>query len=188
MKTLMLVVILFVASSTHAQELTTFYGKGVSHNPNSDMAIHSLAWNSGRVFGVPLSTRIVSGEVIGDAAASLVRPGDTSAVRTEAVGGGARPFKFLGMGKEIEITHGRTFCSIGAGAAVAARTTDATQYGALGYTLMACGIRIRGVSISFARFQGTAPNLSDPWTARSYDAPVFQGFQISARFNMTRSH
>lgn len=163
-----------------AAEMSAFYGKGTSSNPNADMSAYQIAWDSGALFGRQLKTVIITGEVYGEAASQFVNLGGT--IGPTVVGGGARPFKFLGIGKSITARYRNTSCTLSAGAALFARTADKTQYGVAPYYDMSCGVTIKTYTMSIGRFTAREPGLSDPWTGVEYDAPVFQGIRISFDF------
>lgn len=175
---LALALIAGLPAHAHAQEFTTFYGKGVSNNPNADLSVYSLSWKSGRVAGVPLRTHVMTGEAYGDAKPRLHATGE------HAGGGGARPFKFAGIGKEIELSKGAFFVNLGAGVAVLSRTSDAAEYAATTYTTLTAGIRYKAFAVSFGRWHAQAPKLHDPWSGQQYDAPTFQGVRMSVHFNL----
>jgi hypothetical protein len=165
------VVLALAAPIGQAQEVGIFYGKGTSNNPNADMSLYSLAYHSGALAGMPARTVLFTGEVFGDA----------------SQGRGARPFKFLGVGKDLTIGKGVITCTIGGGVYASSRTVDTTEYGLSTYTSAACGMTIRGVQIAVGRFQGQAPGLKDPWGNGKYDAPVFQGLRVSVDLDIRRT-
>lgn len=169
------------ASNAAGQELATFWGKGTSSNPNADMSYYAVSWDSGRIASARTRTHIITGEVYGESGSQLIDLG--AATGPTVVGGGARPFKFAGIGKSATLAYRSTFCTLGGGAALFARTADKTQYGVAPYYEIACGVTVKGYTIALGRFAAGRPGLNDPWTGRDYDAPVFQGLRVGFEFD-----
>lgn len=186
MKALIVTISLLVPGSAYGQELAAFYGKGVSSNPNADMSAYTLSWKSGRIFGVPANMHIITGEAYGEEypqkdLENAPWPGQPYVY----YGGGARAFKFLGIGKGIDVSYRAMFCTVNVGAAVFSRTADVAQYSIAPYNLVACGVQFKSYTLSLGRFGASKTGLSDPWTGKDYDAPAFQGFRVSISFDLT---
>ncbi len=187
--TLVLAITIALSPVAHAGEidLSAIYGKGVSSNPNADLSAYSVSWPSGRLFGQRLSSVVMLGETYGEQypqkdLANEPWPGQPHVY----YGGGAKAFKFVGVGKEITFNYSHLFTSIGVGVLGVSRTADVAQYSSTWYSAVAIGLQYKNVSIAIVRFTGGAPGLSDPWTGEDYDAPAYQGFQVKVGFNLSR--
>lgn len=162
---------LLASASAYAKDVAISYGKGVNHNPDTDMLSVSI-------LGEP---RGYLRSEYGVAIANSALPMEF-----------ARSFAMFYAAKRVEAHLGRFTASLSGGAALVSRTGDGQEFAVAPYGAVFIGARIGEVRVELGEWVVYRPNLSYPWEAghgaayhaadERWPTPVFSGARLEFEF------